>query len=106
MRNVDKERDWAKRLQRIGEWVEHLEKGLHPGGLEDGRVKEVRALLNTRDMGDTLLVIKAHDEAGDWVAFVGGRNLAEALLTWRQREGAKGLKWKEDRPWGERQGQT
>lgn len=92
-----------KEMSRVGEWLEHVERTRRVEGLDKGVVLELRCRLNTGDEGDTLLTIKAQDETGKWVAFVGARNLVEAILTWRQKEGASGLKWRLDRPWSERE---
>lgn len=99
MRNTDREAAWEKRVQRIGEWIEAIESGSGPKGLEDAKVVEVRCRLGAAGTGDTLLILKASGTAGEMVAFVGARNLAEAVLAWRQKESAGGLKWREDRPW-------
>ena len=104
MRNREREAAWLKRLQRIGEWIEWLEQGENVKGLQGGRISEVRCKLNTGDQGETLVVVKAQDASGEWVGFVGARNLAEAFLTWRQKEGGRGLRWREDRSWADRYG--
>lgn len=101
MRKQAIEAAWQKRLVRVGEFLEAIEEGRGTEGLEDARVLEVRILTNQRDAGDTLLVIKAREGDQQYVAFVGARNVGEAILTWRQRAGKKGLKWRPDKPWGE-----
>lgn len=103
VRQQDREQAWMKEMSRVGEWLEHVERTRRVEGLDKGVVLELRCRLNTGDEGDTLLTIKAQDETGKWVAFVGARNLVEAILTWRQKEGASGLKWRLDRPWSERE---
>lgn len=101
MRSVDREQEWAKRLARVGEWVEAIEDGRGAEGLEGAEVQEVRIKLNTREEGDTLIVVKATDGVRDFVAFVGALTASEALLTWRKRSMTTGLRWREDKPWGE-----
>lgn len=101
MRDVEREKAWAGRVRRIGEWVDSLEAGSGAKALENGRVLEVRIKTNAREEGDTLIVVKATDGTGVFVAFVGARTAGEAMLAWRRRESGKGLVWREDRPWGE-----
>lgn len=102
MRNAKREAQESRRQERIGEFLEALEEGVGAKGLEGGAVTEVRMLLNKRDAGDTLFVVKASGAAGQFIAFVGARNVGEAVLTWRQKDTGNGLKWREDVPWGER----
>ena len=101
MRNQEREAAWAKRLVRAAEWLEAIEAGKGAKVLEDSTILEVRIKTSARPEGDTLMILKA--AAGDqtYVAFVGARTIVEALLTWRQKEGAAGVKWREDRPWRE-----
>lgn len=101
MRSVDREREWAKRLARVGEWVEALEEGRGAEGLEGAHMQELRIKLNTREEGDTLIIAKATDGVKDYVAFVGALTATEALLTWRKRSMTTGLRWREDQPWQE-----
>lgn len=101
MRNAEKEAAWARRHQRAGEYLESLEEGQGPRGLGDGVVVEVRILTNAREQGDTLIVVKAREGERRFVAFVGARNIVEAVLAWRQKEAGSGLKWREDVPWGD-----
>lgn len=99
MRAAEREQQWMKRMCRIGEWVDSLEEGQGAQGLEEGRVIDIKILLNGRPSGDTLVVVRAQDKHGRWVGFVGARSAGEAMLAWRQKDAAAGLKWREDLPW-------
>lgn len=99
MRDGDRERDWMKRLARAAEFLEALEAGHIYQKREGFQIREVRILMNTRGAGDSLLVAKALEGDDKVVAFVGGRTVVEALLTWRQKEAGKGIKWRPDTPY-------
>ncbi len=99
MRMADREAAWEKRLVRIAEWLEASESGELGAGAEGVQVLEVRMLLNAREAGDTLLVLKGCRAGEPVVAFVGALNVGQAVLTWRQKTRAGKLKWREDRPW-------
>lgn len=100
MRDVEEEAGQDRRQARIGEFVEAIERGRGLKGLPGGVVNEVRMLTNKREAGDALLVVKASAGGERWVAFVGARNVGEAMLTWRQKDRGKGLRWRKDKPWG------
>lgn len=103
MRKQELERAWEKRVQAIGEFVEALDNGRGCGGLEEGLITSVQAHLERPDEAGVLLVIKARTGQGKFISFVGGRTLAEAVLTWRQKDMARRMKWREDTPWSSRE---
>lgn len=102
MRNADMEARWARRLNNAAELLDSLLDGRGAKGIKGGVVTEVRLRLPTPDRVETLLVVKASDGVDGYIAFVGALNPVDALLTWRAKDGAGGLKWREDVPWTQR----
>ncbi len=103
-RDTSAEARLATRNRRIGEWLEAVENGRGGQGIEDGVVTRVTIRLPTREDPEALLVVKVTAPDGDHIGFVGGLGVNEALLTWRARDASRGLKWRADVPWKERQG--
>lgn len=104
MRNEERERTWDKRMQRIGQWIQALSSGRGTNGLPGGELTGLTVRLPTADRPETLIVIRAAALGKRYVAFCGALELSDALLTWRAKDGAKGVKWREDVPWEERGG--
>lgn len=102
MRAVDREAAWLKGIQRLGEFVESL--GADPGqGVPEGtRLVGFNVKLATAEQPEVLIILKASGESGAYVAFAGGLTLPQALLGWRARHLADGVKWREDVPWSQR----
>lgn len=100
MRNVKAEQEWSKRMVRVAEMVAMLDDGKGAKALEGGHIDSVRVLLPGERRADVLLVVKASVGTAQWVGFVGAMNLATAMLTWRQKELARGIVFREDQPWG------
>lgn len=73
-------------------------------GLQEGVLRDVRFKLPQEDDPMVLMVVRAVDATGKKVAFVGAGDVCGAVLAWRKRDGGAGLRWREDRPWGERGG--
>ena len=103
MRNEARERAWEKRVRRVGEWVEALSEGRGTTGLEGATLAGISVRMPTESQPETLLVIKARIGEDKYVAFCGALELAGALLAWRAKDGGKGLRWRVDVPWGERE---
>lgn len=101
VRNVERERAWDKRMVRIGLWIEALAYGSGTNGLPDGKLTGLTIRLPTGDRPETLIVIRACSGGQDYVAFCGALELSDALLTWRAKDGAKGVRWRVDEPWGD-----
>ncbi|MCK4627327.1 MAG: hypothetical protein KAV00_18590 [Phycisphaerae bacterium] len=99
MRNGELEQAWTKRVSAIGEFIEAVGNGRGTTGLPGGVVTRVTLRYPTEDRPEALVVVKVSAEDGDHVGFVGGLDIGTALLTWRAKDGVKGLKWREDRPW-------
>lgn len=102
VRNGQAEERLAKTNRRVGELFDGLAQGLVPKGLEKGQVTSVSLRLATEQHPEALCVIKATDAKGKHIAFVGGLDIVQALLTWRARETGPGLKWRDDVPWEQR----
>jgi len=101
-RDGDQERKYYQRLARAAEWLSGIEDGKGMDGLKTGCCTEVRIKMGASASGECLLVIKAYDETGKHIAFVGALDVIDALLTWRAKADHGGLKWREDVPWEER----
>lgn len=102
MRNADLEARAAKAHRRVGEWLEALLLGSGLEGLGDAELTEVRFKMPTEVDPMVLMVVKATDDIGDHIAFVGAPSVEAALLAWRARDGLKGLSWRDDVPWSQR----
>ena len=99
MRDGELEQVWTKRVSAIGEFMESIGKGRGVTGVPQGRVTRVTLRYPTEDRPEALVVVKVSGKDGDVVGFVGGLDVGTALLTWRAKDGAQGLKWRVDRPW-------
>jgi hypothetical protein len=104
VRDVEREAIWDKRVRAVGEFIEAIGGGRGTTGLRGGSVTRITIRCPSREEPEALLVVKATGEDGDVVAFVGGLDVSTALLTWRAKDGSKGLKWRADKPWSEREG--
>lgn len=103
MRNVKREAAWAKAMQNVGEFLDNLEDWEVPGQPEGTVLTGVSIRLPTADRPEVLIVLKASGEGGRFVGFVGGLDLTQAILVWRARWMAAGMKWRKDRPYGEQE---
>lgn len=101
MRAADLEKAWTKRMVRVGEWVAYLSTEGRLPGLEGAQLDEIRIRWGQPHRTDVLLVIKASVEEQRYVAFVGALTVADAMLAWRAKKMGGGLRWREDRPFGE-----
>lgn len=99
MRDATREQEWTKRVAAIGEFMESVGHGKGATGVRGGAVTGITIRCATVDRPEVLLIVKAMGEDGAVVGFVGALDLGTAILTWRARDGAKGLRWREDRPW-------
>ena len=99
MRNAELEARWTRRLLRAGEFLESLDEGRGLTGLKDAVLDEVRMQYRGGVGGEVFLIVKAHTPAGEHVAFCGALGGIDAVLTWRGKDGKKGLKWRIDTPW-------
>ncbi len=104
MRDVDAEAKRAREDRRVGEWLRALGEGAGLEGLDDGALTEIRIRMPRGDDPSALLIVKATDSTGDWVAFVGGVGPSSLMRKWRADNGGPGLRWKVDVPWSQRNG--
>lgn len=101
MRDQELELAQAKVNERVGEWIWALGQGHGARSLPGGVVSGFRLTLPTEADPMVLLIVKASGEKGQFIAFVGAPTATAALLAWRARERAGGMKWRVDKPWGE-----
>lgn len=102
MRQVDAEARLAKIHRRVGELLDSVGERMPIKGLVNARITRINIRTQTETDPGVLLVIKATGEQGDHIAFVGGLDIIQALLSWRAKEAGPGLRWREDVPWTER----
>jgi len=101
-RNADAEERLNAINRRAGEWLAAVAEGRGCQGLTGAQVTDIRVRFPTRENPETLLVVKARTANEKYIGFVGGLDVVQALLTWRAKDGGKGLKWRVDIPWSER----
>lgn len=102
MRSKDAEHRLDTRNRRVGELLDAICNGLEPKGLANGSVTRIKIKAPSRDDPEALVAVQATDGVGKHIAFVGGLDIIQALLTWRAKEAGGGLRWRPDVPWGER----
>lgn len=90
--------------ERIGEFLRALERGQGTQGLEDAVITRLTIRFPTEQQPEALLVVKATAGGQEFVGFIGGLDVGQAMLMWRARDGQRGVKWREDVPWGQRGG--
>lgn len=104
MRKPGAEERLNKINRRVGELFDRVAQGGPVKGLEEGRLTRLQMRLPTETQPEALLIVKATSAQGDHIAFIGGLDIVQALLTWRAKVMGPGLPWREDIPWGERGG--
>lgn len=104
MRQVSAEEREGKRNRRVGEFIQALTEGRGAAGIVDGVVTGVSVRLPTAADPGVLVVVRAEGAPGKRVGFVGGLDVTQAVLTWMAKDAGPGLKWREDVPWGDREG--
>ena len=102
MRDSEAEEVQGRRHRRIGEFIDALGQGPGRGELLEGRLVTFRIRFSTEADPSTLLVVRCEAKDGPRIAFVGAYRAADAILAWRARSGAQGMKWREDVPWEQR----
>jgi len=101
VRQVTNEQKWVKRLEKVGALFEALGAGRGCKSLPEGTITEVRLLMPSERRADVLVVVKASTPAGKFVGFAGGPDPVTAILIYRKKEAGSGLKFREERPYGE-----
>lgn len=102
MRDVEQEAAVEKRDRRVGEFLAALGEGVGVGELPGGRIDGFRVRLPTEEDPGTLIIVRASSGSTKVVAFVGAYDLSSATLAWRARSRVGRMKWREDRPWKDR----
>lgn len=99
MRDQERERIWTRTTLRVGEFLRSLGEGVDRPGLPGGVMTGFVVRMPTEKRPDCLIVVRATGKEGRVVAFVGGLDLTQAILTWRAKYLGPGLKYREDRPY-------
>ncbi len=102
MRDAEAEAALDKRHRRLGEFVDGMGKGVVVASLEGGALVSVKVRFPTEEEPSTLLIVRVLAEKGPLIGFVGAYGMGDALLALRARVLGKGVKWREDVPWGQR----
>lgn len=102
MRNTDLEERTNRANRKVGEFVDALNYGRGAQGLASGVVTGFTVKMPREGAPETLVVVKAENEDGKFVAFTGALTLQQAILIWAAKDRGNGLKWREDVPWSER----
>lgn len=100
--NASHEEQWARHLAAVGRSVELLDRESDPAVAGGVLLYEVRFKLDADEGTSCLAILKGTSEAGNRVGFVGGADLASTLIATARKIGAGAVKWREDRPWGDR----
>lgn len=95
------DKSWEKKLRRLGLDIEYLNAETSPDYDGDERITEIRFKCDADADTSVLVVIKATRGGEKLVAFIGGVDMESALLACVRKMRAGGLKYREDRPWGE-----
>ena len=104
MRDAKLEGAAEKRARRIGEFLEGLGAGAGVDRDGDWSLTSFRVRLPTEIEPSCLLIVRASVGGAPRIAFIGAFTVGDALLAWRARVAAGGVKWREDVPWAERNG--
>lgn len=102
MRDAKREETENARARRVGEVLGAVGTGQAAKGLEEGVVTGFRVRLPTEGEPSVLLIVRASAGSGKFIAFIGAYTVTDAILAWRARCLAGGMKWREDVPWDER----
>jgi hypothetical protein len=103
MRDVSKDYDkrWQEELRAVGMAVALLDRAAAPTNGEELELLEVRAKMDADGGTSVLIILKAQRGSEKLVGFVGGLSLTTALLATAKKLRADGIRWREDRPWGQ-----
>lgn len=98
---ADAERSREKKLRRLGLDIGFLDIETSPEYRGDERITELRFKCNADNDTSVLVVVKAERGAERLVAFVGAVDFESAVLTLARKARGDGLRYREDRPYGE-----
>lgn len=93
---------YVKTLRTLGAFLTGLDEGQGLTGLTGGKLTGMTIRMGTAQEPGVLVVVRACDPTRKVVGFVGALTLAQAVLMWRAKDAAAGLKWRDDVPWKER----
>lgn len=89
-------------MRRWGEALEHLDRHVMETPDEEHYITEVRLRVRYDDAGDVLAIVKADGPGGKGIAFHSDATPATALVGLVARLNNGSLKWREDKPYGDR----
>lgn len=98
---ADADTTWEKKLRRLGLDIGLLSKESTDEYTGNERITEIRFKCDADNDTSVLVVIKALRGTERLVAFVGAVDLESAVLALARKMRGDGLKYREDRPWGE-----
>jgi hypothetical protein len=91
---------WDKELRALGLAVKALENAIAEDAREGRDWHGVRFKTDADEGTSVLAVLTSSDDAGEWVAFVGGLTLSTTILAMRRKLEGPGLKWRPSVPYG------
>ena len=104
MHNGEADERWERQLRAMGLAVAGLQNCTHIGRGSGPTVIELKFKLEQDNRTSVLVIVKARGEEGGLVGFVGALDLETAMIAVEGKLRAGSMKWREDRPWSEREG--
>jgi len=93
---------WGKTVRALGYAILALERDAGQDHHTQYQLTDLRFKLDADNGTSVLVVVKGTGEEGPMVAFTGGFDLSSALLSLYKKLKGSTLKWRVDRPYGER----
>lgn len=100
-REAGLDRQYEKRLRRLGLSLETIQVSGTDEGVGGIRITDVRFKLDADGDTGVLVILKAREGADKLVAFVGGLSMTDVVIATAKKLSTGALRWREDRPWGE-----
>lgn len=94
---------FERRLRALGFGVLRIEREADHGRCGTVEVTSIRFVLNADHGTSVLAVLKGVEVEEQVIAFVGGYDLSTVILDVARKLEKGTLRWKEDRPWGDRE---
>lgn len=92
---------WDKHVRAVGMALLRLARHTHDGGADGPVLHELRLKLEADNRTSVLVIVKAHGQERELIAFTGGPDLPTAVIAVAKKLQGGSLRWREDRPWGE-----
>lgn len=93
------DRAWDAHLRAVGVALQRVTRHTHEGAAEGPTVYEVRFKLEADNRTSVLVIVKAHGQDHELIAFMGGPDLPTAVLALGKKLAGGAVKWREDLPW-------